>query len=240
MTAKDRTEDIEALRRADATEFDAQLTKVIEKLTADGAEVLQAETVFAEDLAHGAFLSAGAWPDAAGNIFQWIVLNNPDEYSTQAVTYVRYVTPDEETVLAETIVLNAEGRKADSVTAIQVADKLVIYPTGHALVSGPRTNGFDRAVWNVGAVPYGPGEKPKTGVSAPPMPSEQVFADVPPEHPMYAYIQHMATVGAIGGYPCGGAMEPCDPQQRPYFRPGQTATRGQIAKMIAVATGFVP
>ena len=42
----------------------------------------------------------------------------------------------------------------------------------------------------------------------------------------------------ISGYACGGVGEPCDPQQRPYFRPGASATRGQIAKIAAQAAAL--
>jgi hypothetical protein len=37
------------------------------------------------------------------------------------------------------------------------------------------------------------------------------------------------------GYPCGGPNEPCDGQNRPYFRPGNNATRAQLSKMLALA-----
>jgi hypothetical protein len=45
-------------------------------------------------------------------------------------------------------------------------------------------------------------------------------------------MEQLATKGIISGYPCGGPGEPCDEQNRPYFRPGDTATRGQISKMV--------
>jgi hypothetical protein len=37
----------------------------------------------------------------------------------------------------------------------------------------------------------------------------------------------------MSGYPCGGPGEPCDPQQRPYFRWGNPVTRGQASKIVA-------
>ena len=42
----------------------------------------------------------------------------------------------------------------------------------------------------------------------------------------------------ISGYSCGGAGEPCDGHERPYFRPGNNATRGQTSKI--VANTFLP
>jgi hypothetical protein len=43
----------------------------------------------------------------------------------------------------------------------------------------------------------------------------------------------------MSGYPCGGAGEPCvPPDNRPYFRPSNNATRGQIAKIVSNAAGY--
>jgi hypothetical protein len=66
----------------------------------------------------------------------------------------------------------------------------------------------------------------------------QVFADVPPTNVFYSFIQSAYQAGVIVGYPCGGANEPCDGQNRPYFRPGATVTRGQTSKMVVTAFGF--
>jgi hypothetical protein len=45
--------------------------------------------------------------------------------------------------------------------------------------------------------------------------------------------------GAVGGYPCGGPFEPCQPPaNRPYFRPNNPMTRGQLAKVDAIAAQF--
>jgi hypothetical protein len=61
---------------------------------------------------------------------------------------------------------------------------------------------------------------------------------VPSSSPFYLYIERMVAHGAIGGYPCGGPGEPCDPANHPYFRPNANATRGQIAKIVSNAAGF--
>jgi hypothetical protein len=62
---------------------------------------------------------------------------------------------------------------------------------------------------------------------------------VQPGSTFYPYVQTLACRGIISGYPCGGAGEPCvAPTNRPYFRPSNPATRGQMAK-IATA-GFFP
>ncbi len=67
-------------------------------------------------------------------------------------------------------------------------------------------------------------------------PTSQTFQDVPPGSTFYVYIERMASRGIITGYPCGGAFEPCvAPANRPYFRPNNNATRGQMAKIAASA-----
>jgi hypothetical protein len=67
-------------------------------------------------------------------------------------------------------------------------------------------------------------------------PTEQTFEDVPPGSTFYLYVERMAARGIIGGYPCGGPFEPCvAPDNRPYFRPNNNATRGQMAKIAALA-----
>ncbi len=67
-------------------------------------------------------------------------------------------------------------------------------------------------------------------------PTGQTFADVPPGSTFYLYVERVAVRGIIGGYPCGGAEEPClPPANRPYFRPNNPATRGQISKIAANA-----
>ncbi|MDQ5823802.1 MAG: S-layer homology domain-containing protein [Chloroflexota bacterium] len=67
---------------------------------------------------------------------------------------------------------------------------------------------------------------------------QQQFADVPPGSPFYEFVERLAETGAISGYSCGGAGEPCDGQNRSYFRPNNPATRGQISKIVATAAGF--
>jgi uncharacterized delta-60 repeat protein len=66
-------------------------------------------------------------------------------------------------------------------------------------------------------------------------PPGQIFADVPPEHGFFVWIQRLASRGIMGGYPCGGEGEPCDDQNRPYFRPFNNVTRGQTSKIVAGA-----
>jgi beta propeller repeat protein len=64
--------------------------------------------------------------------------------------------------------------------------------------------------------------------------SGQTFEDVPSNNTFYDFIERMAARGIIGGYPCGGAGEPCT-SGKPYFRPNANATRGQISKIVSEA-----
>ncbi|HYP39497.1 MAG TPA: hypothetical protein VEX13_03985 [Chloroflexia bacterium] len=64
-------------------------------------------------------------------------------------------------------------------------------------------------------------------------PAGQLFEDVPPSHAFYQWVQRLANRGVMGGYPCGGAGEPCGVGNKPYFRWGNNSTRGQVAKITA-------
>ncbi len=67
----------------------------------------------------------------------------------------------------------------------------------------------------------------------------QVFEDVPPGSTFYGPVQALATAGYIGGYPCGSVPgEPCRQGNRPYFRPGANATRGQLSKIVSETAQF--
>jgi hypothetical protein len=62
----------------------------------------------------------------------------------------------------------------------------------------------------------------------------QTFEDVPPGSTFYDFIERLASRGVMSGYACGGAGEPCvPPDNRPYFRPNNNATRGQTSKIVS-------
>jgi hypothetical protein len=61
----------------------------------------------------------------------------------------------------------------------------------------------------------------------------QIFEDVPPGSAFYDWVQRLASRGIIGGYPCGSPGEPCGAGNKPYFRPNNNATRGQVSKIVA-------
>ena len=62
---------------------------------------------------------------------------------------------------------------------------------------------------------------------------------MPRDLAFYLYVETAASLDVIGGYACGGVGEPCDAENRPYFRPGNFITRGQLAKVIALGRGYV-
>jgi len=69
--------------------------------------------------------------------------------------------------------------------------------------------------------------------------SGQHFSDVPPSNVFYPWIEQMAAAGILSSYTCGTIpSEPCDSGHRPYFRPATNVTRGQLAKIIALAGGY--
>jgi hypothetical protein len=76
------------------------------------------------------------------------------------------------------------------------------------------------------------------GLNAPIPSAQQTFTDVPATNPFWVFVERLSDAGAISGYGCGGPGEPCDPQNRPYFRWGNNATRGQISKITAVTAGW--
>src|SRR5205085_2520946 len=66
-------------------------------------------------------------------------------------------------------------------------------------------------------------------------PGTQTFEDAPEGSPFHIYIERLLLnrPGVMQGYACGGQGEPCiPPDNRPYFRPGVTATRGEMAKIV--------
>ncbi|HEX8220430.1 MAG TPA: S-layer homology domain-containing protein [Chloroflexia bacterium] len=62
--------------------------------------------------------------------------------------------------------------------------------------------------------------------------SAQSFADVPPGSTFHTWIENLTSRQVMSGYPCGGPGEPCT-DNKPYFRPGSNATRGQLAKIVS-------
>jgi hypothetical protein len=64
-------------------------------------------------------------------------------------------------------------------------------------------------------------------------PTGVFYTDVQEDHPFYIWIMRLTEAGVMSGYDCGGEGEPCDGQNRPYFRPYNNVTRGQASKIVA-------
>jgi hypothetical protein len=72
-------------------------------------------------------------------------------------------------------------------------------------------------------------------------PATATFADVRVGSTFFQYVETAYAHTILAGYPCGGAGEPClPPGNRPYFRPGNNATRAQISKIVYLATEHAP
>ncbi|HYP39176.1 MAG TPA: S-layer homology domain-containing protein, partial [Chloroflexia bacterium] len=66
--------------------------------------------------------------------------------------------------------------------------------------------------------------------------SGQFYSDVPPTgqgSQFYEWIMRLTNRDVMSGYACGSAGEPCDGQNRPYFRWAAEVTRGQASKIVA-------
>jgi hypothetical protein len=55
---------------------------------------------------------------------------------------------------------------------------------------------------------------------------------VPSGNSFYEFVNRIYMQDLVTGYPCGGPGEPCDSENRPYYRPGGLVTRQQMSKFI--------
>jgi hypothetical protein len=70
-------------------------------------------------------------------------------------------------------------------------------------------------------------------------PDQWTFTDVPYGSTFWEWVERLSNREVMAGYPCGqNPGEPCDGENRPYFRPGNGATRGQLTKIVSNAAGF--
>ncbi len=71
------------------------------------------------------------------------------------------------------------------------------------------------------------------------IPATNTFEDVPTTNTFFQVVEIGYTNGLISGYPCGGPFEPCvAPGNKPYFRPNNQVTRGQLSKIVAIARNY--
>jgi plastocyanin len=75
-------------------------------------------------------------------------------------------------------------------------------------------------------------------------PTTPTFTDVPSSNVFYSVIETAVVHNLVSGYSCGGInpqtglAEPCDSAHRPYFRPSNFVTRGQLTKIVVLAAGW--
>ena len=100
----------------------------------------------------------------------------------------------------------------------------VNYPVETAQVDVvDRDGGVTRMVASGGTIPITFSPRPQYIIN---VACTARFSDVCPDHWAYTYIEFMAQRGIVGGYPDG------------TFRPNNTATRAQLAKMVTIALGW--
>jgi len=75
-------------------------------------------------------------------------------------------------------------------------------------------------------------------------PAGGTFADVDTSNVFYQVVETAVAHGLVSGYTCGGTnpqtavTEPCDSAHRPYFRPSNFVTRGQLTKIVVIGAGW--
>jgi len=78
----------------------------------------------------------------------------------------------------------------------------------------------------------------------PPALDSRTFSDVTPDNVFYQLIETAAAHTIVSRYTCGGSnpqtgnAEPCDSTNRPYFRPANFVTRGQLTKIVVIGAGW--
>jgi hypothetical protein len=65
--------------------------------------------------------------------------------------------------------------------------------------------------------------------------TQQTFEDVPVGSTFWVYVERAVLHGAFSGYVCGRPGEPCPGT---YFRPDNSITRGQLAKVDAISAEY--
>jgi hypothetical protein len=75
-------------------------------------------------------------------------------------------------------------------------------------------------------------------ISTPTPSGAHTFADVTADNTFFSFVETAASQNIASGYTCGGPGEPCDSENRPYFRPFANVTRGQLSKIDVVAAGW--
>ncbi len=194
------------------------------------------QTVTLIDQQGDSFIDVDQVVDAAGNRFVAVGVATPGNNNDTNVSVMCY-TPSG-AISGQWTVYPSANHKVDKLSITHTGQDLLLVMITHEISGLPCSIRVESAVIpgvftdsaGLSLQEGGPGAF--TG--------DQTFTDVPPNLSLYPYLQYMASKGAIGGYQCGGPDEPCDAQNRPYFRPGNPLTRAQICKIVALALGFNP
>jgi hypothetical protein len=181
----------------------------------------------------------GSWVDVRGG--------DQDIYAAREL-FTPQPTPTATATIMVTASSTATATRAATVTptacAVQFVDVPVgstFYPFVHCLACRGIINGYPDGTFRPNNnVTRGQSAKivsNAAGFSDPQ--TVQMFEDVPVGSTFFDFIGRLAERGYVGGYPCGGAGEPCVPPENiPYFRPNNGVTRGQLSKIISNAAGF--
>jgi hypothetical protein len=120
---------------------------------------------------------------------------------------------------------------------VPTATSTVVVPSVTASVAPATVTGTPGVATETATVPAGTATA--TSMASPTVTACTLhFTDVQVGHTFYPFVQCLACQGIIGGYACGGAFEPCDAGDNPYFRPNNDITRGQISKIVSQSAGF--
>ena len=157
----------------------------------------------------------------------WSVVTSPNSGTVE--NYLYGVAP-----VSSTDVWAAGFSGSGSVTRTMVQHSTPCEPTSTATPTGTR---YTPTITRTGTPTSTPGGATNTPSATPSHCSLQ-FEDVPNPSTFYPSIECLACRGILNGYPCGGAAEPCNSNNDPYFRPHNNVTRGQLAKILARAAGI--
>jgi hypothetical protein len=104
---------------------------------------------------------------------------------------------------------------------------LVLTLLAHLMLALPASTSFAAAPTQSSSDPLSPEPTDATCPAG-----GQCFTDVPSGNTFYEFINRIYRQDLVSGFPCGGPGEPCDAENRPYYRPAAVVSRQQMAKFI--------
>lgn len=141
-----------------AERIDAEIAAFKESvLQGPNASEFQMHEVWGMDVVSGALMTPFGFVDGAANTVIGWTLNNPAEYGTQSITYVRYLDP-QGNLIAEAVGQPDDGAKVDGSASWQTGAQGAVLSTAHELAPPPRHNGAYLGRLPFALVPYGANE----------------------------------------------------------------------------------